>query len=794
MSLIQISDPLNLIGRAGGKILTPAQEYGARAVSALDVDQKFLSVGEPVPVVFGLRDGNYGGVFISPGASEARYTNSLTNVVTAYYHLVISDGEIGDIQVRDVFQRACRTGSHIKAYGKRAGTWLPGNNIVDRGGSYQLPVAPGYCGSVGYYTGMTTMSYSATHPDGSQLFMRQVHVFIRNGLKVTRLRDNTYASSDSFADLYKWLLERCGRVPSDLIDTDALEVADLFLRYNNFTCNCYLAQSSNMADFTAKWAPYFFLIPTNRNGKRGLRPLLPINEATGQLSQNFADVKWQFTEESIITDSVEIFYYGAAERKPVVVQVMWRQQLTDEPGIVRTSEVRFAGTAPDGPYESYDLSEFCTREDHAVKVGAYILAKRAYTQHSIRFTLAPGDYSTLEPGDIVRVCLSRYASDSAAGFHDFLYQIEQISNNLVGDTVLECTHFPIDENGVSILAKAVSSTSGYGYLFSSQKTGPTCDVNSSGDTGTGGSGSLDVDWNVDGQNPWDDSANPWEDGVLELPDAGAPAIEVGGLDGGGIGSSFGGGSDGKMSDDRPEDGSTDGDPANTGMPGSGGGGLGSNPGVGDTVDSGGGDGTGGCQRYIVWYTLDDNGKPSLVKYVDPTQPSSTYTIQATDQGKQLYSDVVEVCDDDEPTVETTDHGKVNPPNPWTTYKWFRWNGEQEVRPVGGGRVTSALGGATWYSTTTYFGAISKKSELTRWATSMTAMVGDYVPEGCVATFDPTPVIATISSSYIVFTYAGSQATGCCGNTYYGTDCFLKKVSGSWQFSNDKVNVASTYSG
>lgn len=486
MSIVA-SDPLALIAIEAGLVKAPLQGGAAQGENKLDSPQRAAVLGDAVPIVFGKRDeeDETGGVLISPPATEARFTNSNpyhVNAVTAYYHLVLSEGQIGLIQVRDVFQRSCRVGSFTQTYNRRAGDWEPGNEIVNHYGSYTMPECPYYCGNVGVYTNMSTLSFQNELPNGSDQWNRQVHCFIRNGMQVPRLIEGTTGSSNNFADLVLWALRNCAMLPDSMIDLTALTLAASFLAENKLSCDIAITQSENLADFLAKTAPYFLLAETRNNGKRGLRPLLPLNEDytinTGEIVPVFT-----FTEEHIQPDGLEISYSSLVDRRPFCAQTIWRQQLTDDFGIIRTSEVRYSGEAADGPYEQHDLSAFCTREDHAVKVAAYIRARRKHITHTIRLNCLPiSTDPELLPGDIVRVSLQRKISGQEQTSHDYLYEINRISRAVTGQVTYEMTHFPVDADGASLVSLDVTSATPTGIILESNKTGVGCDVNSSTDT------------------------------------------------------------------------------------------------------------------------------------------------------------------------------------------------------------------------------------------------------------------------------------------------------------------------
>lgn len=534
MSWIAATDPLALLAIQSGQVGAPTQSTAPQNATDLTAAQRFVQIGEPVPVVFARFRNNKGGILVSPGATEARFQNDANNNTTFYYHLAISEGSIASIPVKDVFQGLSRVGSHTQTYSRRAGTWTPGNFItpsavaavqftfddlavpVDSrvwynatyvngvwrfiyngtdytfgtgvngvrntiGADLPLAVAPYFCGTVGAYPGISTLSFAHTTPNASDLYRQQVHLFIRGGIYVTRIYDSVVGPSDNFADLVKWLLLNTARVPAALLDNTALLKAATFLEYNSFTCNCEIKNSLNYSDFVTKWAPYFLLGQSSNNGKRGLRPLLPTTSA-GAIITTAVTPEYVFTETDVIAGSLEIDYIPLADRLPFVVQVIWRQQIESDTGVIRTAELRFTDTADVGPYEAHDLSEFCTNEDHAVKVGTYILAKRVYVTHTVRFTARPQAHTTtIGAGDIVALTMPRNPTSYAASVHSHLYQIERINKTLAGDVTYEATHFPVDDAQRSLVALAVANASGTGIILTSNRTGANLDFNSSSD-------------------------------------------------------------------------------------------------------------------------------------------------------------------------------------------------------------------------------------------------------------------------------------------------------------------------
>ncbi len=616
------SDPLALLAPQGGVIGTPLNAEAASGAGNLDVSQRGAVIGEPIPIVFCRRINGSGGVLVSPPATEARFENSLTNEVTGFYHLVLSEGQIDSIQVRDVFQRSCRVGTFTQTYNKRAGTFVAGNFIVARGGSYTTPECPSYCGTGGPYTGMSTMAFQCTYPDGVDQWNRQVHCFVRGGMYVPRLLDGITGPSNNVADLLLYLLRNSSRVPEAQIDTTSLLAAATFTNVNGFWFNGVLDEATNLRDWMGENLQYFLLRQTRVGGKETLEPLIPTN-ANGTIKTTPVSWVFTFTEEHIIPDTFEIAYTPLADRKPFCALVLWRQQDDLGIGVVRTAEVRYTGTAIDGPFEQHDLSRFCATENHAVKIGAYILSKRKNITHRLQIGVKPDAFNgTLVVGDIVRVRLERNPSTGASGLHNYLYEVDRISKSLAGNIALELTHFPVDANLVSVVAQDVNAAVGTGLIVPTGLSGVTCDVNSSSDTTVPADTSLppgifpDYDSSIDGFN---------EFGL----------VDFGGTVGG-FGGVFG----------NPED--SLGQQSREGSSGLGqitlSGAAGAPPRVGDTASVGNSPELCAGGR-VNWYRLDPT-VPGGKVFI--TNASSTYTMIINDVDYSIYAEV-ECPDPSSPT-------------------------------------------------------------------------------------------------------------------------------------------------
>ena len=472
---------------------SPPAEGAAEGYSALDSRQRSIVIGETVPIVFGKRVTRttykwnldvstaivyeVGGVFVSPGATEGRFQNNgTTNELAVKLHLVLSHGDMPQLQVRDVFQRACRVGTWKQTYDQRAGTWTPGNFITAVAGKDLWP-CPAFCGTSGYYDDLTTLSYENSHADGDDTWDRQVHCFVRQGIIVDRLIEGTTGSSNNVCDLAIYLIKQSSRFPDALIDTATFTAAANFTETQQLYYNGIVESSQNLEDWLRSTSLYFLLRVSDKNGKKAFRPRLPYTDA---YAIDTTAIEWVFgfTEDHVLPDGFEIEFIPYADRRPTAMQMLWRQQPDDDIGLIRTSVVRLPGTGADAPIEQHDLSEFCTSELHAAKVGAYLAARRIFITHTLRLRVRPDAFnSTLTLGDVVRVRLRRETDLDAVTYHDYLYEVERINKSLSGVVELDLMHYPIDVNGRSIVVLYVAGTTINGFEYPTGRGDFTCDVN-----------------------------------------------------------------------------------------------------------------------------------------------------------------------------------------------------------------------------------------------------------------------------------------------------------------------------
>ncbi len=546
---IRVQDPLFLLSAQTGLSVGELQAKAASGNPDVEKPQEALKTGEPIPIIFCRFRNSAGGVMVQPKMTEGSFANPIlekeystdggsttfyypTQVTQIKYLLVLSEGCLPQLQIRDIFHGNCRRGTFNQVCDGRAGTWNPGNFIDDHFDYIVTPNAqgfydfsysslsngesarlggtvyykdsngtthvkdyiensfPAFCGTSGTYSGLTTLSFEYEMLDAkASKIEKTISVFVRKGLQVTRLADAVTGESDNFADLVKYLFQANNRLAADLIDETALTTAAKFTDANGFLFNGELKDSQNLLDWLQATSVNFLLRASNSGGKFGLLPRLPYNTdftiKTTQVTPEFT-----FTEEHVVDGGFEVSYISLEDREPVCFVVQWRQQPEADFGLVRTVQVRYSGEATNGPFVSIDMSNYCTSEDHAVKVGAFRLAQRKFITHHLRLTVREGGYNnSLVVGDLVRVRLRRETTEGEVEYHDKLYEINRIEKTFASTIVYDLTHFPIDTEGRSIVAREVAAASGAGNVINVGRSTFNCDENSSTATTTVGTAS-----------------------------------------------------------------------------------------------------------------------------------------------------------------------------------------------------------------------------------------------------------------------------------------------------------------
>jgi hypothetical protein len=204
-------------------------------------------------------------------------------------------------------------------------------------------------------------------------------------------------------------------------------------------------------------SPFFLLGFVQDQGQYQLKPLLPV-DGSNRISSVNVPITHRFTADDIVVESYRKDYVDSSKREPFCALLTWRSQQEALFGVSKSTEVRYNGTATDGPYEQYDLEEFCTDQEHAVLVGKFILAGRKHSSHAVTFQ-AVRNIPPLGPLDFIEV---QWGADTSLGqYQDDVetYQVQSISESAEGLFTITASHFPVNSSGQSLIARDTVSSS-----------------------------------------------------------------------------------------------------------------------------------------------------------------------------------------------------------------------------------------------------------------------------------------------------------------------------------------------
>jgi hypothetical protein len=303
--------------------------------------------------------------------------------------------------------------------------------------------------------------------DGTgQDYWVQTHMFIEQGVETQRLVPSKFSDAEPegpshfYSDLINYLLGKARMIKADQIDVESLRSACYLHDHYKIFYNGALQLTTSFSEWLTRTAPYFLMTPRQVNGKYGIWPVVPINQATYEFSREPIEsyLTMAITADEIVQGSYSRQYFPAKDRKDICLVMVYKDQPPGLPGQTVTIEVRYRGTALQGPFEQHDLTEFCCHPNQAMMSARYLLARRRYTSHSVQMTMGRRG-AQLTPGDVVSVELA-VDTTNGDGINDlFYYQVETITEGQGGQVTLELIHFPtaLNDDGatISVIAREI---------------------------------------------------------------------------------------------------------------------------------------------------------------------------------------------------------------------------------------------------------------------------------------------------------------------------------------------------
>jgi hypothetical protein len=293
----------------------------------------------------------------------------------------------------------------------------------------------------------------------------QTHMFVEQGVLVNRLMPSYFSDAEEegashyYADLINYLLGKAKMIKADQIDVESLKAACAIHEHYKIFYNGVMQLTTSFTEWLTRTAPYFLMTPRQVDGKYGIWPVVPVDTNSEFSREPIASyLTTTITADEIVSGSYSREYFPAKDRKDICLVMVYKDVPIANPGQTVTVEVRYRGTALQGPFEQHDLSEFCCHPNQALMSARYLLARRRYTSH--RCSLAVGRRGAqLKPGDVIAVELE-VDTTAGNGITDLMYyQVDAITEGQGGQVQLELIHFPTAVNDagetISVIAREI---------------------------------------------------------------------------------------------------------------------------------------------------------------------------------------------------------------------------------------------------------------------------------------------------------------------------------------------------
>ena len=225
-------------------------------------------------------------------------------------------------------------------------------------------------------------------------------------------------------------------VSEELIDLDSFATARTFLKNNKLYFNGAISEPQNLRDYVTEIAPFFLLDFAILGGKFSFSPAIPTT-SSGAISTAAVPISALFTEGNIIEDSFEVEFLEADQRRDFIAVMRWRDEQVNKLPQEKTVALRWNEAGSDNyPIESFDMTDYCCSEDHAVLVAKYLLSIRRRVTHSVSFKTTPEGLN-LAPGQYIKV-LTQASPYNAAN-----NGVIEDDGTLVMSTAIEDNSYPI---------------------------------------------------------------------------------------------------------------------------------------------------------------------------------------------------------------------------------------------------------------------------------------------------------------------------------------------------------------
>ena len=254
----------------------------------------------------------------------------------------------------------------------------------------------------------------------------QLSAYFKKGIKIPDLIHGSppnylpKKASNNFAEIAFALLTDENLGAGKLVGVNAVgDMVDAakFCYANGFTWDGMISNKINLREFLYQHGIYNLLDFTVIGGKFNLIPSVPYKEGSYQIDHDQkVNISALFTDGNI--KDLQVSFLSPEERQMFQAHIMYRKEKANAFAETKSLVFRLKddhGGSPTDPIETFDLSGFCTTEEHAIKFAKHILKIRKEVDHGLTFKTAPQYCVNLSPGKYIRLVseashVDRYAN------------------------------------------------------------------------------------------------------------------------------------------------------------------------------------------------------------------------------------------------------------------------------------------------------------------------------------------------------------------------------------------------
>jgi len=314
----------------------------------------------------------------------------------------------------------------------------------------------------------------------------QFSAYIKEGIKVQRLINNSIGATNLFPEIvYALLTEtRFGLAHSigvNAVDRDRMTIAAKFCEANQFYWDGVITEKQNIREFIYQNAIFNLLDFTILGGKFSLFPSVPFDSNTFIIDRTQKPtVRALFTDGN--TKNLKVSFLSPEERQNFIGTVYFRKEIPN--GFSETESITKAVSHVNDdtdindierfPIEVFDMSDFCTKEQHAEDFLNNALIIRKKVDHGIKFETTPQAALGLKPGDYIRfISEATHTSRFENGVISPDGLVQSVGNNSL--TNVNIYHWKpgteeVKESNLNVVNGMTSDANLYGSVFTVKQT------------------------------------------------------------------------------------------------------------------------------------------------------------------------------------------------------------------------------------------------------------------------------------------------------------------------------------